>query len=136
MIQQIEFQLPRLPRGVHLVTDHILTQLPKLPQQGLLHLLIKHTSAGLNLNENWDPSVRADMHHFVNELVPENHPLYTHIYEGADDMPAHIKAVLVGQEVTIPITQSKLNLGTWQGIYYFEFRDNPTSRFVVATMYC
>ena len=134
MIIQTEFQLSGYARGFHLVTNKILSQLSELPETGLLHLLIKHTSAGLTLNENADPSVRDDFENFINKLIPENHPVYTHVFEGSDDMPAHIKSSLFGVELTIPITKHQLNLGTWQGIYLCEFRTHGGPRKIVATI--
>ncbi len=134
MIQQFEIQLSSYPRGFHLVTSKILNQLPELPDKGLLHLHLKHTSAGLTINENADPTVRNDFDRFIDRLVPENHPLYSHIIEGADDMPAHIKSSLFGTELTIPITNHVLNLGTWQGIYLCEFRNFGGNRELVATI--
>lgn len=101
---------------------------------GLMHVLIQHTSAGLTLNENADPSVRYDFESFINHLIPEDHPSYTHVFEGADDMPAHLKASIIGSSVTIPITNGRLNLGTWQGIYLCEFRDHGGSRRLVITV--
>jgi secondary thiamine-phosphate synthase enzyme len=108
--------------------------LPSLPQKGLLHILVKHTSAGITLNENADPSVRSDFESFMNTLVPENDSLYIHTYEGSDDMPAHLKSSLIGTEITIPITNGRLNLGTWQGIYFCEFRNHGGSRRLVITI--
>ncbi len=118
-----------------MVTSSILNQLPKLPETGLVHLMIKHTSAGLTLNENADPSVRDDFESFINKLIPENHPSYTHVFEGSDDMPAHLKSSIIGAEITIPITNYKLNLGTWQGIYFCEYRNHGGNRKIVATIY-
>lgn len=135
MITQKEFSLPAYGRGYHLVTRDILKELPELPGSGLLNVFIKHTSAGLTINENADPSVRDDFESIMNHLVPENEPYYTHTMEGSDDMPAHIKASLLGQSVTIPITNGKLNMGTWQGIYFCEFRNHTGKRKVVATVY-
>jgi secondary thiamine-phosphate synthase enzyme len=134
MIRQIEFHLPAFNRGFHLVTRTIEKEIGQLPQTGLLHLLIKHSSAGLTLNENADPSVRKDFETIINKLVPENQSFYTHNTEGSDDLPAHIKSSLMGASVTIPITNHKLNLGTWQGIYLCEFRDYGGSRSFVATI--
>lgn len=134
MIIQKSINLPVMPRGFHLVTHHIVNNLEELPDSGLLHILIQHTSAGLTLNENADPSVRDDFESFMNHLVPENHPLYSHIFEGSDDMPAHLKASLIGSSVTIPITNGHLNLGTWQGIYLCEFRNHGGSRRLVVTI--
>lgn len=134
MTQQHQLTLPPYPRGFHLITDRILEVVGKLPDTGLMHVLIQHTSAGLTLNENADASVRYDFEAFMNQLVPENHPLYTHIYEGADDMPAHLKATLMGSSVSIPISQGRMNLGTWQGIYLCEFRNHGGSRRLVITI--
>ena len=134
MTQQHLLTLPPYPRGFHLITDRVLEAVGKLPDAGLRHVLIQHTSAGLTLNENADASVRYDFEAFMNHLVPENHPLYTHIYEGADDMPAHLKATLIGSSVSIPISRGRMNLGTWQGIYLCEFRDHGGSRRLVITI--
>lgn len=134
MTEQIEFSLRPYPRGVHLVTGEIMKSLPQLPQKGVLNLLIKHTSAALALNENADPDVRHDLNAIFDRLVPENAPYYLHTFEGADDMPAHAKAVIVGPSLTIPVTNGRLNLGTWQGIYLCEFRDYGGSRKIVATV--
>ncbi|MGD9931441.1 MAG: secondary thiamine-phosphate synthase enzyme YjbQ [Mangrovibacterium sp.] len=135
MIQQKEISLPTFKRGYHLITSLIELELPDLPETGLLHILVKHTSAGITLNENADPSVRFDFESFMNVMVPENHPVYTHTYEGDDDMPAHLKSSVVGAEMTIPITRGRLNLGTWQGIYFCEFRNYGGSRWLVLTVY-
>ena len=135
MIQQIPIQLPPYERGFHLITREVLQQLPNLPKVGLFNLFIQHTSAGLTINENADPSVRVDFESIFNKLVPENEPYLTHTLEGPDDMPAHIKAALVGSSVTIPITNGALNLGIWQGIYLCEFRDHGGRRKLVATIY-
>ena len=134
MIEQTEFALAPRRRGIHLVTGDILRQLPALPRKGLLNLLVKHTSAALALNENADPDVRHDLNEIFNRLVPENAPYYLHTLEGDDDMPAHAKSVMVGASLTIPITDGRLNLGTWQGIYLCEFRDYGGSRKIVATV--
>jgi secondary thiamine-phosphate synthase enzyme len=132
-IQKI-LHLPPYPRGFHLITRRVEEAAGELPDTGIMHVLIQHTSAGLTLNENADPSVRDDFETFLNHLVPENHPLYTHTLEGADDMPAHLKASLIGSSVTIPITHGQLNLGTWQGIYLCEFRNHGGSRKIVVTI--
>lgn len=134
MIEQTEFALAPRRRGIHLVTGDILRQLPVLPRKGLLNLLVKHTSAALALNENADPDVRHDLNEIFNRLVPENAPYYLHTLEGDDDMPAHDKSVMVGASLTIPITDGRLNLGTWQGIYLCEFRDYGGFRKIVATV--
>jgi secondary thiamine-phosphate synthase enzyme len=132
-IQKI-LHLPPCPRGFHLITRLVEEAAGELPDTGIMHVLIQHTSAGLTLNENADPSVRDDFESFLNHLVPENHPLYSHILEGADDMPAHLKASLVGNSVQIPITNGRLNLGTWQGIYLCEFRNRGGARRLVITI--
>lgn len=134
MIQQFEFQLTPKKRGFHLITDEVLANLPPLPETGLLKLFIQHTSAGLTINENADPSVRVDFESIFNRLVPENQPFYTHTFEGPDDMPAHVKASLVGFSIEIPVTKGKLNIGTWQGIYLGEFRNYGGNRRIVATI--
>lgn len=135
MITQNEFTLPAFKRGFHLITKEVLHQVGQLPQAGLLHLFIQHTSAGLTINENADPSVRIDFESIFNRLVPENEPFLTHTAEGPDDMPAHIKSTLAGAAVTIPVVAGKLALGTWQGIYLCEFRNNGGRRRLVATVY-
>ena len=135
MIQQIEFSLPAYPRGFHLITNAVLDQLPPLPASGIFHLFIKHTSAGICINENADPSVRVDFEQVFNHLVPENMPFLTHTFEGPDDMPAHIKTAMVGNDLSIPISRGQLNLGTWQGIYLCEFRNRGGNRKLVATIY-
>lgn len=134
MIKQAEISLPPFSRGFHLITQLLVTQLPELPETGLLHLFIKHTSAGLCISENADPTVLDDFETVFNKLVPENQSYYKHTLEGSDDMPAHIKSVLSGSGVTVPVTNGKLNLGTWQGIYLCEFRNHGGSRRIVATI--
>ena len=135
MINQISFSLQAYSRGFHLITKEVLMQLPDLPKTGLLNLFIKHTSAGLTINENADVSVRTDFEEIFNRLIPENEPYLTHTMEGSDDMPAHIKSALVGSSISIPITKGQLNLGTWQGIYLCEFRNYGGQRKLVATIY-
>lgn len=124
-------------RGFHLVTREIVGGLPELDavEVGLLHLLIQHTSASLALNENASPDVRRDFESYFNAAVPEDAPYWTHTLEGADDMPAHIKASLLGPSLTLPISRGRLALGTWQGIYLCEHRDRGGSRSVVATIF-
>ena len=134
MVSQKTVTLSPMPRGFHLITRRVVEAAGELPDTGIMHVLIQHTSAGLSLNENADASVRYDFEAFMNHLVPENHPLYTHIYEGSDDMPAHLKASIIGSSVTIPITEGRLNLGTWQGIYLCEFRKHGGSRRLVITI--
>jgi secondary thiamine-phosphate synthase enzyme len=115
-------------------SGEILHNLPPLPKVGLLHLFIKHTSAGLSINENADPDVRVDMESIFNHLVKEREPYYQHTLEGDDDMPAHAKSSIIGTSITVPITNGKPNLGTWQGIYLCEFRDYGGNRRIVATI--
>lgn len=133
---QTEFSLSAKRRGCHLITNDILRHLPQnLPQTGLLNLFVKHTSCALSINENADPDVRSDMDKILNHIVKENEPYYEHTLEGLDDMPAHAKCSLFGVSITIPITDGRLNLGTWQGIYLCEFRDYGGERNIVATIY-
>lgn len=136
MIIQKEIQLPSYPRGYHLITREVMEQIDNLPPQGIFHLFIKHTSAAITINENADPSVRVDFENIFNKIVPENMPFLTHTLEGSDDMPAHIKAAMIGNSISIPITAGQLNLGTWQGIYLCEFRNHGGRRHLVATVYC
>ncbi len=134
MAPQTSFQLRARPRGYHLITEEVTGQLPELPASGLLHLFIQHTSAAITINENADPDVRTDFESIFNHLVPENMPFLTHTLEGPDDMPAHIKAAMIGNNLMIPITGGRLNLGTWQGIYLCEFRNRASGRHLVATV--
>ena len=130
---QCEISLPAFPRGFHLITHIIEKHLPELPQCGLLHLFLKHTSAGLTLNENADPTVRYDLESIMNRIVPEKSK-YEHDDEGDDDMPAHAKSTLAGASLMIPVSNGRLNLGTWQGIYLCEFRNRGGSRKLVITV--
>ena len=134
MIQQTEITLTPKPRGFHLVTGEIVRQLPRLPRIGIVNIFCKHTSCGLSINENADPDVRGDMETIFNRLVPENRPEYDHTLEGADDMPAHAKSTLSGVSLTIPITDGRLNMGTWQGIYLCEYRNHGGARRLVVTV--
>jgi len=134
MTTQTEFTLRPHRRGFHLITSEILSNLPALPRTGLLHIFIKHTSAGLSLNENADPDVQTDLAAIFDHLVHEKERYYTHTLEGDDDMPAHAKSTLVGISVTIPITDGRLNLGVWQGIYLCEFRNRANGRDLVVTV--
>lgn len=134
MITQNEFRLEAKKRGFHLITREIESQLD-LPEKGILNLFIKHTSCGLTINENADPSVRVDFETIFNKMVPENDPDYFHVMEGSDDMPAHIKSSLVGVSLNIPIKNHRLALGTWQGVYLCEFRNYGGSRRILATIY-
>lgn len=134
---QVELKLKPFKRGFHLITSEILEAFPeiKIINLGQLQVFIKHTSASLTINENADSSVRTDFESQLNVMVPENASHYTHTYEGADDMPAHIKASMMGSSIQIPITNGRLNLGTWQGIYLCEHRNNGGSRSLVLTAY-
>jgi secondary thiamine-phosphate synthase enzyme len=134
---QKEIILNQRSRGFHLITEEILEQIPELKKikTGLIHILIKHTSASITLNENYDLDVRSDMEKYFNKTVKENEPYFVHDSEGPDDMPAHIKSTLIGNSLTIPITNGKLNLGTWQGIYLCEHRNHAGSRKVVVTIF-
>ncbi len=134
---QKEIALPAFRRGFHLVTAHILAAIPELKtiEKGTLQVFIKHTSASLTINENADPTVRTDFESHMNIMVPENAPYYVHDYEGPDDMPAHIKASLMGASVQIPITDGHLNLGIWQGIYLCEHRNKASGRKLVLTAF-
>ena len=133
---QKTIRLPALKRGFHLITDLITAELPELEslRVGLAHIFIRHTSASLTINEDADPTVRQDFESHFNKMVPGNAPYYRHNSEGPDDMPAHLKASLLGSSVTVPITNGKLNLGTWQGIYLCEHRDHATRRWLVITL--
>ncbi|QOL27200.1 YjbQ family protein [Thalassotalea sp. LPB0316] len=137
MWYQREILIPHKPRGFHLITNEIIHQIPEIGELnlGILQLFIQHTSASLTINENADPTVRQDLEAHFNHYVPENSPYYQHTYEGSDDMPAHIKASILGSNVTIPISQGRLALGTWQGIYLGEHRNHGGSRRIVATLY-
>ena len=135
MVKQYEIKLREYSRGFHLITSDVLSALPPLPQTGLLNVFIQHSSAGLSLNENADYTVREDFETVFNKLVPEDDPDYKHALEGSDDMPAHIKSSLLGASLTIPVTNGRLNLGTWQGIYLCEFRNYGGSRKLVLTLY-
>jgi secondary thiamine-phosphate synthase enzyme len=134
---QHEFTLPSFPRGFHLITDHLVREFSDIHriQAGILHVFIKHTSASLTINENADPTVRRDFESHFNRMAPENAPYYVHTYEGSDDMPAHLKASLLGASVSVPIRSGYLNLGTWQGIYLCEHRNRASGRTLVLTAY-
>jgi|TARA_B110000196_G_C20598456_1_gene409639 secondary thiamine-phosphate synthase enzyme len=133
---QKSIKLRAKPRGFHLVSDEILQALPELStiNIGLLHLFLQHTSASLSINENTDRSVRRDMESHFNQLAPENAPYFEHTFEGPDDMPAHIKSSLLGCEISLPIGQGRLQLGTWQGIYLGEHRNSASVRTLIATL--
>lgn len=132
---QKNLTLSPYPRGFHLITREVLAAIPELRQiqQGMLQVFIQHTSASLTINENADPTVRMDFESHFNKMVPENAPYYQHDYEGSDDMPAHLKASLLGAQVLIPVTGGRLATGTWQGIYLCEHRDYGGSRRLVIS---
>ncbi len=134
MVRQLEIVLPPFKKGIHLITHIVENGLGLNRETGILHVFLKHTSAGLCLNENADPSVRYDLNSYFNEIVPENNLNFTHTLEGSDDMPAHIKSVLVGSSLSLPISDGKLNLGVWQGIYLCEFRNHGGSRELILTI--
>lgn len=136
MFTQTELTLSPKRRGFHLITDDVERALAELPRVkcGLLHVFIQHTSASLTINENADPTVRQDFESHFNVMVPENQPYYQHTFEGSDDMPAHLKASLLGTSVTIPVTDGRLNIGTWQGLYLCEHRNNAGARCLVLTL--
>jgi secondary thiamine-phosphate synthase enzyme len=137
MWAQGEISLQPQPRGFHLITREVLAAVPRIAELevGMLHLLLRHTSASLTLNENASPDVRRDFASWFDVAVPENAPYWTHTLEGPDDMPAHVKASLLGATLTIPVSRGRLALGTWQGIYLCEHRDHGGPRSIVATLW-
>jgi len=135
VIKHTQLSLPPFARGYHLVTDLILNQIDGFPDQGIMHVFIKHTSAAISINENADPSVLVDFESIFNHLVPEHLPFLRHTVEGPDDMPAHIKAAMIGSSISIPIVNGQLDLGIWQGIYLCEFRNHASSRQITITVY-
>lgn len=134
---QKEIQLQSFNRGYHLITESVISAIPEIAevQIGQLQVFIKHTSASLTINENADPTVRLDFESHLNKIVPENQPYYKHVCEGPDDMPAHIKTSLIGTSIQIPITNGRLNLGIWQGIYLCEHRNDALGRRLVVTVF-
>ena len=136
MWYQKEITLPVFSRGFHIIMDNILEEIPEIRDisNGLLHLFIKHTSASLTINEDADPTVRADFETHFNIMVPENAPYFRHTIEGSDDMPSHLKSAILGASLNIPISEGKLNLGVWQGIYLCEHRNHGGNRKIVLTI--
>ena len=136
MWMQKNINIKSISRGFHIITDQVIDQIPEIKSIniGILHLFIKHTSASLTINENTDETVRNDFEEHFNEMVPENQSYYQHTYEGPDDMPAHLKASILGSSISIPISNGHLNMGTWQGIYLCEHRNNAFQRKMVATI--
>lgn len=135
MIQQHEIVLPPFSRGFHLITGIVEKNLKELPETGILHLFLRHTSAALTINENADPDVAKDLRYAVDKIAPENDQGYIHTIEGPDDMPAHIKSSILSVSLTIPVTNGRISMGTWQGIYLCEFRNNGGRRRLTATVY-
>jgi len=135
-VQQIELTLPPFSRGFHLITEHVEQALERLEyvSAGSLHIFLQHTSASISLNENADPTVRTDLEAFMNRYVPENEPYFRHTYEGPDDMPAHIKSALIGVQLTIPVSEHRMCLGTWQGVYLGEHRNEGGIRRLILTL--
>jgi secondary thiamine-phosphate synthase enzyme len=132
--KQYVLTLPPQNRGMHLITPQVEALLDGSVSTGLAHLFLQHTSASLCLNENVDPTVRSDAETFLDDLIPENYPKFRHTYEGADDMPAHLKNMLLGTSLTLPVGNGQLLLGTWQGIYLFEHRDHASGRTIIITL--
>ena len=132
-MKQTQITLQNHPRGFHIITNEIIDSLGELPTIGLIHLFIQHTSSGICINENADPTVLADLNTWFNKNIKENEPYYQHNYEGADDMPAHIKSIITGCEITIPISNGHLNLGTWQGIYLVPGRKSAKLKIILKS---
>lgn len=137
MWKRKDIALKAKQKGVHLITSEVLLALPevKLFKVGLLHLFLKHTSAGLMINENADPTVRSDLNECIQRLIPDNQEYFEHVLEGSDDMPAHVKCALFGCQLTLPISNGEIDVGLWQGIYLGEFRNNGGGRGLVATLH-
>lgn len=135
MVDHYHIQLPPFPFGVHLVTDRLIPEVNEFPEKGLMNFFVQHSSAALALNENADPNVRRDLESYFERAVPWNEPYYTHVEEGPDDMPAHIRSILVGPSLTVPIDGGRPDLGIWQGFYLCEFRQNASGRRVVLSIY-
>ncbi len=135
MIKQKEIALPAMRKGFHNIDRIIIDAIGPLPDAGLINLFVKHTSAALTINENADPAVQTDLNTLLERIAPENDPEYIHTMEGPDDMPAHFKTVVMGSSLSVPITNGRLNLGTWQSIYFCEFRNHGGSRKIVITLY-
>ena len=134
MVRQTNFSLGPFERGFHLVTSEVMRHLPQLPQAGVLHLFVQHTSCALTINENFDPDVRLDLKTIMNRLVPDADKAYLHQDEGPTDMSAHAKSSMIGVSVSIPIVDGHLALGIWQGIYLCEFREHAGARHLIATI--
>ena len=135
MIEQKEITLKPMSKGFHIIDSVVTNTFNKLPDVGMINIFVKHTSAALMINENADPDVQVDLKTLLNKIAPEGAPYYVHTMEGKDDMPAHFKSTVFGQSLTIPITNGRLNLGTWQSVYFCEFRDYGGNRKIVITVY-
>ena len=135
MITQKEIALPPLRRGFHNIDGVIAKALAPLPETGLVNIFCKHTSAGLMINENADPDVQVDLATLLERVAPENDPAYIHTMEGPDDMPSHFKSAILGHTITVPITNGRMNLGTWQSVFFCEFRNRGGNRRLVLTVY-
>ena len=135
MIKQKEITLPPLRRGFHNIDRVIVEALSPLPETGMINIFCKHTSAGLMINENADPDVQVDLTTLLERVAPENDPAYVHTMEGPDDMPSHFKSAILGHTLTVPITHGRLNLGTWQSVFFCEFRNRGSGRKLVLTVY-
>jgi len=135
MIQQKEIVLQSMHKGFHNIDRIVESAISKLPEMGLINIFVKHTSAALMINENADPSVRIDIDSLLERMAPESAPFYKHTMEGPDDMPAHFKTAVFGNSINIPITHHKLNLGTWQSLFFCEFRNYGGNRKIVVTVY-
>ncbi len=133
-VRQYTLRFPPLSRGFHLITHEVEQHIKNVIQTGTLHLFLQHTSASLTINEDADPTVRSDAQRFLNDLIPQSYEKFQHTYEGSDDMPAHLKSILLGCELTLPVTQGRLNLGSWQGIYLGEHRDHASARTLILTL--
>lgn len=135
MIRQKEITLPSFSRGFHNIDQYILEALGTLPIAGLINIFVKHTSAGIMINENADPDVMRDLTTLLERAAPENDPAYIHTMEGPDDMPSHFKSAILGHSITVPITDGKMNLGIWQSVFFCEFRNRASNRKLVITLY-
>ena len=134
MVEQKEITLKPMSKGFHNIDHLILNAFDKLPEIGVITIFVKHTSAAIMINENADPDVQTDLQSLLNKMAPEGAHYYTHTMEGADDMPAHFKSTIFGQSLTIPITDHNLNLGTWQSVFFCEFRNYGGNRRIVLTL--
>ena len=135
MIKQKEITLPPFRRGFHIIDRYIQEALGPLPETGMINIFVKHTSAGIMINENADPDVLVDLSSLLERVAPENDPAYIHTMEGPDDMPSHFKSAILGHSITVPVTNGRMNLGTWQSVFFCEFRNRGGNRKVVVTLY-